>query len=134
MNDQTPSERSVTEALLSAVDPEHAPAMLVVMIDVPPEYEDDFNRWYAEEHLPDRVGLPGFISARRFVSYEDGPKYLAIYELEDVSALQTEAYLALTNPRTEWTTRLEAVFTTRIRGVYPQIHPPVASTGPTDDR
>jgi antibiotic biosynthesis monooxygenase (ABM) superfamily enzyme len=109
-----------------------APALLIVMVDINPEHEDDFNRWYNEEHLPDRVGLPGFISARRFISYEDGPKYLAIYELENVDALQTEAYLALTSPRTEWTTKVESRFTSRLRAVYTEIFPPFEGLGPAE--
>lgn len=103
-------------------------ALLVVMIDIDPDHEDEFNRWYAEEHLPDRDGLPGFISARRFVSYEGGPKYLALYELEDVDALQTEEYLRLINPPSEWTQRVEAQMTSRLRAVYTELprYAPVA--------
>ncbi len=98
-------------------------ALLVVMIDIDPAYEDDFNRWYAEEHLPDREGLPGFLSARRYISYEGGPKYLALYELENVGALQTEEYLALLNPPSEWTLRTESHMTSRLRAVYTEFTP-----------
>lgn len=100
-----------------------ASALLLVMIDVDPDHEAEFNRWYAEEHLPERVGLPGFRSARRFISFEGGPKYLALYELDDVGALQTDAYLALVSPPSEWTRRVEATFTSRLRAVYQEVSP-----------
>lgn len=28
-------------------------ALLLVMMDVDPEHEAEFNRWYEEEHVPD---------------------------------------------------------------------------------
>lgn len=98
-------------------------ALLVVMIDIDPDHEAEFNRWYAEEHLPDRDGLPGFISARRFVSYEGGPKYLALYDLESTAALETEEYLALVSPPSEWTLKMESKMTSRLRAVYTEITP-----------
>ena len=40
--------------------------VLVVMMDVDPAHEDEFNRWYNDEHLPERLEIPGYVSARRF--------------------------------------------------------------------
>ena len=70
--------------------------ILVVMMEVDPEHEDDFNRWYNDEHLPERLEIPGYVSARRFKLEEgDGVlKYLCIWELEDGSPLHSEAYKA----------------------------------------
>jgi hypothetical protein len=98
-------------------------ALLVVLIDVDPAFEEDFNHWYENEHFPERIGLPGFVSARRFVSYEGGPKYLALYDLESVDALTTPEYLALVSPPSEWTRRVESHFTSRLRAVYTDITP-----------
>ena len=33
--------------------------LLLVMIDVEPAHEEDFNRWYSEEHVPERLRCPG---------------------------------------------------------------------------
>lgn len=110
----------------SAEQPEGA-ALLLVMIDIDPDHEDDFNRWYDEEHYPERLGLPGFLSARRFRSSDgEGPKYLALYDLESVSALETPEYLALITPPSEWSRRVESHFTSRLRAVYTDITPNVA--------
>lgn len=105
-----------------------AGALLLVMIDIDPDHEDDFNRWYNEEHFPERVGLPGFVSSRRYLSRDgEGPKYLALYELESVEALETSEYLALISPPSEWTRRVESHFTSRLRAVYTDITPRVPS-------
>ncbi len=55
--------------------------ILVVMMEVDPEGEEAFERWYNEEHLPERLEIPGYVSARRF-KLEEGNgvlKYLCIW-------------------------------------------------------
>ena len=39
---------------------------LVVTMEVDPADEAEFNKWYNEQHLPERMEIPGYISARRF--------------------------------------------------------------------
>ena len=40
--------------------------------------EDEFNRWYDEEHIPEKRATPGFRSARRYVSHDIPGRYLAL--------------------------------------------------------
>ncbi len=71
--------------------------LLVTMTEPPPEMEEEFNAWYDTEHLPERLAIPGFISARRWVAEDLEPgegKYLATYELESLAVLSTAEYLA----------------------------------------
>ncbi len=65
--------------------------LLLMMTDIDPANEEDFNRWYEEEHLAERMAIPGFINARRFTALEGGPKYLALYDLESPEVLQSRA-------------------------------------------
>jgi hypothetical protein len=67
--------------------------LLMLWTDVDPQYEAEFNRWYDEEHLDRLLKVPGFLSAARYEALRGGPKYLAMYELEDVSVLRTAAFL-----------------------------------------
>jgi hypothetical protein len=105
-----------------------ATGLLLVMMEVQPEFEEEFNRWYNEEHLPERLNCPGFLSARRFRIVEGQPKYLALYDLESPDVLQSEAYLKLRNPDTPWTLRVFEHLTTNIRNVYEDITPQVPSS------
>ena len=68
--------------------------ILVVTMEVDPEDEAEFNKWYNEQHLPERMEIPGYISARRFRLEEgDGAlQYLCIWELEDGSPLESQMY------------------------------------------
>jgi len=68
-----------------------------------PEWEDRFNTWYDEEHIPIRVGLRGFQSSQRYVRPDRN--YLAVYEMDTLQALKTVAYQAIKNnpsPETAW--------------------------------
>ncbi len=99
--------------------------ILVVMMDVEPGHEAEFDRWYNEEHLPERMEIPGYVSARRF-KLEEGNgvlKYLRIWELEDASPLESEKY-KMQRARPSWI-RDEAnkYITQRARGLYQQIYP-----------
>jgi hypothetical protein len=96
--------------------------LLLVMIDVDPGHEEEFNRWYNEEHLPERLSCPGFLNGRRFVALEGGPKYLALYDLENPDVLQSEAYRKIIGP-SEWTKRISTQFVHLVRNVYREITP-----------
>src|ERR671939_648369 len=99
--------------------------LLMVWTDVPADKEADFNCWYNEEHLAERLGLPGFLSAARYEAVKGGPKHLACYGLDRVAALETEAYRRVRANPTPWTRRCspEVIGTTCIRNVYTMIHP-----------
>jgi hypothetical protein len=64
--------------------------LLVVFTNAVEGQEDRYNTWYDETHVPDLLGIPGVVSARRLelapVGSEGIPppphKYLALYEID----------------------------------------------------
>ena len=83
--------------------------LLLTMTETPPALEAEFNDWYDREHLPERLAIPGFLSARRWVADlpPGGGKYLATYELESAAVLESPAYLArFRDAPTPWTQRM----------------------------
>jgi hypothetical protein len=44
---------------------------------------DAYHQWYDETHLPEILGVDGFVSARRFAAV-DGDTFLVVYEVADV--------------------------------------------------
>ena len=77
--------------------------MLITLMDADPQEERDFNQWYDKEHIIERVSIPGFLEARRYVAVAAEPKYLNFYTTETLDSLRSPAYLkALQNP-TAWT-------------------------------
>ena len=79
--------------------PSNGRALLIVRSNVIPALEAEYNRWYNEVHLRDMLNVPGVLTARRYVSLLDEPKYAAVYELESEDVLQTEAYLTIPHGR-----------------------------------
>ena len=81
--------------------------LLLTMTEPPPAMEEEFNAWYDTEHLPERLAITGFRSARRWVA-EVAPgegKYLATYELDSAAVLSSPEYLARFERATPWTRR-----------------------------
>ena len=103
--------------------------VLVVTMDVDPEDEAEFNKWYNEQHLPERMEIPGYVSARRFRLEEgDGAlKYLCIWEMEDGSPLQSKMYQEQNADPTALYLRVNQTIKARTRGLYRQIFPEVGA-------
>jgi Domain of unknown function (DUF4286) len=59
--------------------------LFVVKATIAREREQEFNRWYNEEHVPQFLQFPGAVSARRYraLAGEDRFQYMAVYELQD---------------------------------------------------
>ncbi len=85
--------------------------MLVVFAEVKASHERDFNEWYNREHIDERVNLPGFRRARRYVAVRATPKYLATYECSRVGDLATPFYLDRLAHQTPWSNRVTGRFT-----------------------
>jgi hypothetical protein len=67
-------------------------------------YEAEFNDWYDREHIPLRMGVPGFFSAQRYV-VAGTRHYLAVYEMESPAVLKSPPYQEVKNSpseRTRW--------------------------------
>src|SRR5262249_50477764 len=77
--------------------------LMMVWTDVPADKEKEFNRWYNEEHLAERLALPGFLNGARYEAVKGGPKHLAVYELESIAALETPEYKKIRSNPTAWT-------------------------------
>ncbi len=66
--------------------------------------EADYNHWHGFEHMPERVGIPGFHRGRRYLAIEGGPRFFNMYETEGPAVLTSETYLERLNDPTPWTT------------------------------
>ncbi|MDE0823039.1 MAG: hypothetical protein OSB07_03580 [Dehalococcoidia bacterium] len=75
-------------------------ALMMVGADISTDKEEEFNRWYNEEHLKDLLAVPGILDGARYEATKSGPKHMAVYELENVDVINTDAMKAL-RPFTE---------------------------------
>ena len=99
--------------------------LLMVYCDVPLDVEEEFNQWYNQEHIPERLSIPGVLNAARYEAVQGGPKYLACYELDTHQAWHSPEWQNWLNNPTEWSRRMSpsVVATTYIRNLYRLIYP-----------
>lgn len=78
--------------------------------DIAPEGRADFLAWHGSEHMPERLGIPGFLRGRRYVALQGRPEYFNLYETSATSVLTGADYLARLNNPTPWTRRAIGYF------------------------
>ncbi|MFT4069567.1 hypothetical protein [Paraburkholderia sp.] len=82
-------------------------ALLMVSMEPPASLEEEFNDWYDTEHFPQRLALPGFVSASRWTCVEGWPRWMALYDLASLDALDSDAYRSVSGSQsTPWSKRL----------------------------
>lgn len=82
--------------------------LLIVTVEVDPEVEADWNRWYDEVHLPDALKCPGVKRGQRYVSVGEMSEstagkrekitkriYTTIYEIDSPAAVETPEFQAM---------------------------------------
>jgi hypothetical protein len=88
---------------------------LLVTMEPPPALLEEFNDWYDLEHVPERLRVRGFESARRFVCLAGWPRYMAFYDLGSVDVIRSPGYKAIANENfSPWTKRMLS----RVHGFY----------------
>ena len=102
---------------------------LLVMMQPPPAFEDEFNAWYDTEHIPERVAVPGFETGIRYVCVNGSPRFLAMYDTRDADVLSSPEYLRVSfDNSSPWTKRVTSrVKVDRSAGV--QVYPGNRITG-----
>lgn len=78
---------------------------MVIWHDVVADAEADYNEWHSKEHMLERVGVPGFRRGHRYVATLGAPRYLNLYEVDDLAVLTSKPYLERLNHPTPWSQR-----------------------------
>ena len=97
-------------------------AALGIWMDIVPGVEDDFERWYREQHFPERLGVPGFLRGRRYRTVREAPTFFTLYETENADVLRSAAYMTCLNNPTDWTRRVLPNMRNVVRNAYRLIH------------
>lgn len=80
--------------------------ILAIWHDVRGEIGDEYERWYFREHLPERVGVTGFVAGRRYEAVSGVPRFLTFYEARSPEVFVSKPYLERLNDPTPWTTEV----------------------------
>ena len=75
--------------------------------------------WHLHEHMPERVGIPGFVRGRRYRAADAAtqPGYFTLYETTTFQVIQGTDYLSRLNEPTPWTRATTAHFQATTRSL-----------------
>jgi hypothetical protein len=84
-----------------------AKGILIAAMNFSDVAEDEFHDWYDIEHIPERLRVPGFLNADRWIGTTSPKTSVALYDLESVGFLHSPPYLAVGGANgTPWTKRV----------------------------
>ncbi len=72
--------------------------------DIVPEGREQFYAWHGEEHMPERLAIPGFVRGRRYLALEASLEFFNLYETDSAEVLRGPDYAARLNHPTPRTT------------------------------
>ena len=86
-------------------------AVLALWNDIDPAFTDEYERWHTIEHVPERVWVPGFRTATRYVGdCANQPRYFTLYELDSLDCLDSVHYRTLVEEPTPWSRAMRPAF------------------------
>jgi hypothetical protein len=84
-----------------------AKGILIAAMNFSDVAEDEFHDWYDTEHIPERLAVPGFLNAQRWLGTANQKDSLALYDLDNVAVLQSAPYRAVGGANgSPWTKRV----------------------------
>jgi hypothetical protein len=98
--------------------------LLFASFDFSPAQEDEFHDWYDLEHIPERLRVPGFLNAERWIGDENPKVAVATYDLETLGVMQSAPYKAIGYENSSvWTRRVTAIANRLLRFTGEQVVP-----------
>ena len=87
-------------------------AVVAIWNGITAEGRDEFYAWHLHEHMPERVGIPGFRRGRRYIAADaqTHPEFFTLYEADTMQVLQGQDYTNRLNAPTAWTRTATAGF------------------------
>src|SRR6267154_2159765 len=85
-------------------------AVVAIWNGIAPEVRAEFYEWHNREHMPERVGIPGFRRGRRFIAKYGAPEFFTLYEADSAEVLVGQDYLNRLNNPTPLTQRVPPTF------------------------
>ena len=90
---------------------------ITIWQDVRPEAREDFFAWHNGEHIPERVGIPGFLRGRRYGALAGSPEFFTLYETAGPEVHTSAAYFERLNNPTPQTRRVAPMMVNNVRSL-----------------
>ncbi len=94
-------------------------AAIAIWNGIAPELRERFYDWHMHEHMPERVGIPGFRRGRRLIAAEPNtaPEYFTLYEADSMGVITGSDYAARLNDPPPATREVTAGFQNTVRAL-----------------
>ena len=94
-------------------------AVVAIWNGIEPEARESFYDWHVNEHMPERVGIPGFRRGRRYIAADAAthPEFFTLYEADAMPVLQGGDYANRLNDPTPGTRANTSKFTDTFRAL-----------------
>lgn len=92
-------------------------AAMILSFDVEEAVQPEHDEWHSQEHLPERLAIPGFERGSRWTALSGAPRYFVLYEVHALEVLESPAYQARLNNPSPWTTRMMPAYRGMRRGL-----------------
>ena len=103
---------------MTTTDLSQAKGLMVFLANFEPQHQQAYRQWHNAEHIPERVGIPGFLLGRRYLAADDATRFLMCYDTLGEQVLVSDAYLHALNHPTPWTREALTWFRNPDRNVY----------------
>jgi hypothetical protein len=77
--------------------------LIAIWADIKAEGVETYYAWHDNQHVAERVGIPGFIRGRRYVAVDATPRWYMMYETVSPQVQVGTDYLNRLDNPTEWT-------------------------------
>ncbi len=96
----------------------------LVQMDIPTELEDDFNRIYDTQHVPNILTVPGVHGCTRYrlesADVDGMARYAAVYEIDSPDLPSSDAWNEQSD-KGDWITQIRPHATNRSRAIFRHI-------------
>ena len=94
-------------------------AVVAIWNGIATDARAQFYDWHTHEHMPERVGIPGFRRGRRYIAMdaETSPEFFTLYEVDTMQVLQGSDYTNRLNDPTPGTRATTAQFLDTFRAL-----------------
>jgi hypothetical protein len=82
----------------------NARGAVLLLFEIRPEAIADHDDWHTHEHMPERLGISGFLRGTRWAGATAPGRYCVIYEVSALDVLDSAAYRDRLDHPTPWTT------------------------------
>src|SRR5690349_1326671 len=90
----------------------------MVWVDLDEAAQDEADRWYEQEHFPERITQSGYLRARRFRAVSGMPEHMGVLEAGTPEALAGEGYKRVTANINDRSRRMRKAFRRIIRSPH----------------